>query len=442
MNESTEISSAAAHPSSDKGLLKLLKSKFVKDTVFLQAGTFITVGTYVLTSMLLARSLGPTELGRYDLANRFYDFCFFIANLGLINVTVVRYSQAMGLKSREDQILALAAFLKISLIMAVAVLALGYLLCPFVGETLYGDRRVGFYSWILCTMGLIEIMRVMAKATLLGARRMKEMACLESAIALTRLLVLVLAVVGGFELLGVILGTVLHAGLSSLMGLRYYILLRREPGPEHPPAIREVIRALPRATMKQYFAQGFFIALNKNLMQIVLMFATFFMATISFRDTGLLRIATILLWGLQLLLSGVTQNLLPTLGFKMGHAGHRDITRMGGTLLKVSLVSGLLFLTLTGLFLICIPWVIDWMYGPQYRECIRIVLILASAHLIMGFGVISEPFYIYADRLKTAVKINVVIFALLIPAGYLGTKQFGVIGVAWYLATARFLVIV
>jgi len=160
------------------GLLRVLRSKFVKDTAWLQTGTFLTVGTYMLTSMLLARSLGPIELGRYDLAQKFYDLCFFVANLGLINVTVVRYSHALGRRSREDQILALAAFGKISLLMAAVILLLGFFACPFAGEEIYGDRQVGVYAWALCLMGLLEILRALAKAVLLGTRAMRDAAFL------------------------------------------------------------------------------------------------------------------------------------------------------------------------------------------------------------------------------------------------------------------------
>ncbi|MFH2000550.1 MAG: oligosaccharide flippase family protein, partial [Planctomycetota bacterium] len=311
MNGSTAESLPEKRPLAIKdprSWLLFFKNQFIQDTVYLQLGAFITIGTYLLTSMVLARSLGPVELGRYDLATKFYDLCFFIANMGLINVTVVRYSHAVGSRDRDGKVLALAAFLKIYLLMAVAIVVLGFFLCPFVGVFFYSDQRVGYFGWALCTMGLIEIMRVMARAILLGARQMRDAACLDSAIALTRLLVLVMAIAGGFELEGVIFGSVLHAALSSLVGFRFYFLLRREGEALAPPGLKEVIAAMPRATLRQFFSMGFFIALNKNMVQIVLALGTFFIADTSFHDAGLLRIAVILVWGLQLMLSGINQN--------------------------------------------------------------------------------------------------------------------------------------
>lgn len=420
----------------------VLKSKFIKDTVWLQLGSFLTIGTYILTSMVLARSLGPVEFGRYDLATKFYDLCFFISNLGLINVTVVRYSHAMGGKDRDGKVLALAAFLKIYLIMAVTIVVLGFFLCPFIGVNFYSDHRVGYFGWALCTMGLIEIMRVMARAVLLGTRQMRDAACLDSAVALLRLIVLIMAVAGGYGLEGVIYGSVLHAGLSTLIGFRFFFLLRKEDASIAPPGLGEIFKAMPRATLREFFSMGFFIALNKNMVQIVLALGSFFIAKVSFHATGQLRIAMILMWGLQMLLSGINQNLLPTLGFKMGGAGHKDILRMGPTLFKVSMASGLFFIVLTGGFLLFVPTIVSLIYGPEYHDSISIVMILAAAHLTIGFGVIAEPFYIYANKVKTAVAINVVIFALLIPAGYFATENYGLTGVACYLAAARFLVVV
>jgi len=153
-----------------ENLLPLLKRKFVRDTFFLQAGTLFTAGTYLLTSILLARHLGAHELGRYGLADRIYTFCFFLANMSLVNVTVVHYSQATGKKSVEGQIQALAAFLKLYLIMIAAILVLGFYLCPLAGEAFYQDREVGIYGWVLCFIGLFDVVRAMALAVLYGLR--------------------------------------------------------------------------------------------------------------------------------------------------------------------------------------------------------------------------------------------------------------------------------
>lgn len=439
MKESTPNSApegAAARNETPGGIAGFLRNRFVKDTAWLQAGTLVTTGTYVLTSMILARGLGPSDLGRYDLAYKFYDFCYFVANLGLINATVVRYSHAVGRRSEEDKLLALAAFLKIYLLMAAAIVVLGAFLCPWAGTRIYGDRLVGTYGWILCIMGIIDLGRAVTVSTLLGARHMEDVARYESAIAIARLAVLVLAVAGGFGLTGVVFGTVAANAAATLMGARFFFLLRRSEGPERPPSLAVVLRAVPRAKMKDFFTLGFFIAINKNLMILVNTFGTLFMASVSFWDTGHLRIAVILMWGLALLLGGVSRNLLPTLGFQLGDAGRKDLAGMGRYLLKVSLITGFLFIAVTGLFLLALPFIVRIVYGTDYLACIGLVLILASAHLVLGFAVIAEPFYIYANRIKTAVVINGVIFCILVPFGY-WMREFGAVGVASWLAISR-----
>jgi O-antigen/teichoic acid export membrane protein len=419
-----------------------LRNRFIKDTAFLWTGSAMTQLCYLLTSVLLARSLGPADLGRYNVADKVYIFCFFIANLGLNNVTIVRYSHATGSKDKEAQTLALAAFVKIYLLMAFAIVVLGFFVCPYAAEHWVRCETVGYYSWALCLMGLIDIMRALAIALLLGARHMKEVARLESAVGLVRVIVLTLAIAGGYGLQGVIFGSVFSALLWSLMGCRFYYLLRRAEGPERPPPFREVLKALPRARMKNFFTLGFFIALNKNLMEIAIIFGSIFLARYSFYDTGQIRIATILMLGLILLLGGVTRNLLPTLGFKLGETKQKDISHMGKTLLKVSLVSGLVFVALTALFLLVVPWVVRFLYGSEYKECVRIIWILSAAHLVWGFGVIIEPFYIYTQRIKLCVAINTILFVLIIPCGYFLAKSFGVVGVAWYLTATRVLLVV
>jgi O-antigen/teichoic acid export membrane protein len=286
-------------------------------------------------------------------------------------------------------------------------------------------------------MGFIDMIRVVVMATLLGGQNMKKAAAYESLVAVTRVIVLVFAIAGGFGLAGIIYGSILATLLSSMMGFRYYFLMRKVAGPARPPRFGEILRALPRARMKDSFSLGFYIALNKNLQEISLIFGSLFLALDSFHDTGVLRIATILMFGLVLMLGGVTKNLLPTLGFHLGKAGEVDVSRMGKLLLKVSSVTGLLFMALTALFLVVVPWIVDILYRHEYNDAVRLVWILATSHLVLGFAVIIEPFYIYANRMKICIAINLVLSFLLIPTGYWFKEMAGVTGIAWYLALVR-----
>lgn len=446
MSESTGDASQAAalrKPEKPGGLLALVRNKFVKDTAFLWIGSLVTQATYIITSSMLARYLGPADYGRYELVTAFYKICFLITNFGLINVTIIRYSHATGGMDEEAKTLALAAFFKIYLIMSTAIVVVGFFLCPIAGQMRWEDKTLGYYAWALCVLGFIDVMRALAVAALQGARHMKHVAAFESAIALVRLMVLVLAVLGFFGLGGVIIGSLIAAFLSSLMGLRFFHLMRKRGGPEAPPTLSKVFKAMPRARMKDFFTLGFFIALNKNMMEIVFSFGSIFMAWYcSFSDTGHLRIACILVLGLQLILGGINRNILPTLGFRLGDEGKKGVLHLGRSLLKFSLGSGVFFIVTTGLFLLVVPWIVKFLYGAAYMESIRILMIICVSHLVMGFAVVVEPFYIYAGRIKTCVLINLILSCLMVLSGLFAAKFFGVTGVAWYLSVTRMLVIV
>jgi O-antigen/teichoic acid export membrane protein len=115
---------------------------------------------------------------------------------------------------------------------------------------------------------------------------------------------------------------------------------------------------------------------------------------------------------------------------------------MGKMLLRVSTITGILFIALTGLFLAVVPWIVDFLYKPVYGGAVQLVWILATSHLVMGFGVIVEPFYIYSNRMKTCIAINLFMTFFLIPTGYFFNEYAGVTGVAWYLALIRCTVVV
>ena len=137
----------------------------------------------------------------------------------------------------------------------------------------------------------------------------------------------------------------------------------------------------------------------------------------------------------------MTRNLLPHLGFELGASGRKGVLHLRGTLFWVSLVTGVIFIALTGVFLLVLPRMLDLLYGAEYRDCFRLILIIASSHLVLGFGVIVEPFYIYAGRIKTCVAINLILFGLLVPLGYYLKLVAGTEGVAWYLAAVRLAIV-
>jgi hypothetical protein len=78
MNDSSDTATPAPGSASiGSRLKKAAGGKFVRDTIILQAGMAVTMATYVVTSVLLARGMGATDFGRYNTAFALYGIVYF-----------------------------------------------------------------------------------------------------------------------------------------------------------------------------------------------------------------------------------------------------------------------------------------------------------------------------------------------------------------------------
>lgn len=413
--------------------------KFVRDTVFLQGGMFLTMGTYLFTSVLLARGLGAHEFGRYTESITLFTVIFFIANLGVTTATVSLYSKACGQGDEEQKTLALASFIKAFSIMLVGIAGFGLVL-PAFSEWFYEDREVGMCALYLCMSGPMLMVHAFVLVILQGARRMKEYVLYTGACDIIRLFLLLLAIMGFLPLTGVVLAYLTAGVINALVGMRVYYLARHtDDDAGRPPSFPTVIRALKRVHLRTFLGQSISLALNKNGSELTRNFIILFVGKFA-GEAGLgnFRVASTFVWAIQQLLGGVGRNVLPSLGHRHGMAG-ADARGFKRDVRKVMWVTGGFFIALTATFLIAAPLAMKILYGAEYKDATTFIFVLAIGHLAIGFAVVNEAFYIYTNRLKYLLAINLSIYALAIPAGYFLCREYGAIGGAATIAGAQLL---
>jgi O-antigen/teichoic acid export membrane protein len=277
-----------------------------------------------------------------------------------------------------------------------------------------------------------------------GARRMKDYVLYDNSCSILRLLILLFAVLAGFDLLQVVIAYLLSAVISSLVGLRIYSLVRRDTSREDaPPALSAVFRAVPGARLGDVFSAGTLIAICKNIGELTRNLTNVGIGkVVGTVELAHFRVAYIYMWSLQQLLGGLGRNLLPSMGVRLEkNAG--DMHRFGRDLVKVALISGLMFIVVTALFCAVAPWVIRVLYGREYQESVPLVFLLAIGHLFLGFHVVIDVFYIYTRQLWLSVKINLALFLLIVfPVGYVLISRYGTVGGAIFLSFGMFVPVV
>jgi O-antigen/teichoic acid export membrane protein len=419
-----------------KTIKRLHGKKFVRDTLVLQAATFVQGGSYLLTSVLTKHFLGMHDLGRWTAARTIFMYAYFLVSMGVINATVSRYAEAMGRKDRAAAVNALAAMLKIGTVSSVLVIALGFLFGPAIAARLYDDPQVGWFAAVLCIAGLFEVVRGLTVVALLGTRQMRAYAWFDITSSLLRLGLVVVALVAGWGVPGVVGAFLVHMALAVAVGLRFYARSREGDPAVAPPPLKEVVAAMPTADVMHVFGLSYLLALNKGMNTLVPLFGTLLIPALpslqatgdAFKANAAYGIAYVLSWGLGLAASGVTQALLPTLGLKLG----RDVPfeQLGGLLRRVSLATGAMMIAATLLSVPVMYLVITVLYGAGAEDSFRYYLCLTAGNLFLGFGCVIDPFYIYSGRLKTAVLVNFLLAILALAGIYMGGVWFGPIGVA------------
>jgi O-antigen/teichoic acid export membrane protein len=420
-----------------KKIEELRGKKFVRDAIVLQLATFVQAGSYLATLVLTTRVLGMHEKGRWDTSRDIFAVLYFFVTMGLVNAAVSRYSEAMGRKDHAGRVQALASMVKLGLVAATLVTVVAFLVAPAFTEYKYQDRQVGKYAAILCAAGVFEIVRGLAVVALQGTRQMRAFATFDIASSVIRFALVIGALVGGFGVQGVVTAFVVHMVVAGAIALRFYERVERERPELAPPPLREVLAAVPGASMHHIFGISYLMALNKGMNTLVPLLGSLIIPGMkvlqdsgqAFKTNAAYKIAYVLSWGLGLAMTGVSQALLPSLGLKLGRTD-TSFEQMGGLLKRVCLTGGFLMM---GATLLSVPlmWVvINVFYGADARDAFPHYCWQTAGNLFIGFMTVIDAFYIYSGRLKFAVRVNFLLSGIAAATIFLGGRLYGPIGVS------------
>lgn len=417
------------------GVRQAGKRKFVRDTLVLQASTVVQQGTYLVTSVLTARHLGRVSFGSWATSRELYMFVFFMVSLGLTNAAVSTYARAKGSNDERGVVLALASMLKLGGIVSLIVMLAGTFLVPAAAERFIGDRQIGLVSTVLCYSVAGEVLRSLALAIFNGTRQMKRYAVFDMTTNVLRVGLVWCALLIRETPMAVAWAFLAHGMLSGALALRAYSQARHLDPHLAPPPFREVLAAVPQAPLKAFFGLSSLLAMSKAMNTVVPRLGMLFIPALAVvKDDGLsangaYQVGLVLTMVLTGAIGAIAQNVLPTLGHKMGQSDV-SIDELGGVLRRLSRTAGLLGAGATLLSIPIMYVVVNALYGKDYSDAFQYYLLLCTGNLFIGFAVVVEPFYIYAKRMHHHVAQSLV-YATLATAGiYSATAVWGPKGAA------------
>lgn len=401
----------------------ILKIKFIQDVGYLQISTIIIALTTMITSLIIAKGLKPTNFGIYSLALSLYGLVGLFGNLGVKQTVLVKLPSAHISHDKENILYVLAYYFKITLIVNISIMVGGYIFAPYLSQLLYGSQDIGRLCRILFLIPLLIILYKLVRETLEGTRNMRYLAILESTSTLTKSFILIILVSLGLGLTILIYGWLISAVISSILAIFIYkksVLIKDEL-----PSISEIIKKSYFVDVRQFLRFNLSMGFSENIVSLseylpIILLGIFVLP----KDVGYFKLGYSIMGLSILFLEPIARNLLIKL--KQLLSNH-NIKELNDIFYRVSLYTGIISMILV-LFITILYHFLIYFFLKDYQSSIKVIYILAVYFCLMGFGIGLSPILRALERLDIEIKINSIGLLIFIVLSLFLIRNSGILG--------------
>lgn len=411
----------------------LKNHKFVRNTLTLQAGSFIANIVQALIGVMLARILQPEAYGVYALTFSLAGFLSIFLALGAPDAATTLLSASYARNDKEETREVFAFLLKMTIITGALALVVA-LFGPWIAEHFYKNATIGWYALVLVAASVISTTFNSFSGIMLQILgRIRAMTLLGMGDQLTRSTLSLGLVTLGLGVLGSVTGHFLGAVVIFFISLFIWRKIQRQHS-TIVPSVRSLLRELPKAKIKKYLGFSIWIALDRNFgnlyASLPLLISGIYLTT---SEVTYFKLAFGYI-NLALSLLGPISTLLNVEFPKMQVEGGRRLAR---NFIKVSLYSLLLSTVLTIGAIIAAPIAFNILYGESFLPSVKYITGLLGYGALMGIGVGLGPVWRAIRKVHMSIMINLITLAIGIPFGVILIRQYGVWGTVasvsiWY----------
>ncbi len=405
----------------------LLRSKFVQDTITLQAGRLVLTAVGFATFVVVARLLGPEQYGLYQTALVMHGLLLTFDLTGLGPSTITRLSEAVAACDRSQARALMGYFLQMSLLVAVLASGVAWLFGPGFARASYGNAYIGELMRVYTLSLFLTPLYQLVLLTLQSARAMRAYTALENVASLGESGLRIGAVLLGLGPAGVIAAHLLAALLKAVGSAWLYRRWQRRL-PDVLPGFGEVLLAARRNSPRPYWRFGVLLAVDKNLASLFTLLPLQLLGMwASPTEVGFLRLGLGALSYPALLFDGILANLAARLP---ADVGRRDYLRLQDNFRRVARWIVWLSLGLFGTFALAAPLIVP-LLGAEYVPAIPLVRVLCLYGAITGVGGIFGPLYRTLRLMRAILAVKLAALALAaLPAAWL-ILSYRSLGGAW-----------
>jgi len=401
----------------------------VRDVVVSAVPHGITVVTGVITSILIARGLGPEGLGRYTLATSGLMVILNLSDLG-IRTTGTRYAaRAAAQGQTREQMAVLRWALRLQTLMTAAVTLGFFLAAPFLAVTLWHDAAL----MPLLRLSLLGAVAGVLYATPLMYYRSARRFGMSSAVLIAGRLGSLLGVtllawldqwsVAKVIVANVVVGALAHVPFNFLVPRESYVAPRDEGQRRldlhdllRSPDIGEVSAAAMDGASPGAFAQWYMLA---ALIQTLIAHAGIWLMGhyLSQSEIGLYNVATRFSFPLEAL-----ANALITVVWPRASAATEASHAL--SLMKRILWPCALLAVAAAVYSLAVPFAAPWVFGASYAGSTLIGQVLCLRHVVSllavpitstaySFGFVRISWWTQLFKLLCVLGINVALLPVI-----------------------------
>lgn len=409
---------------------KLLRRRFVKETMTLQMGSFATFGIQFLASVVIANALGVPLYGAFGIAWNLFDLVSTVANLAVGQALITRLAAAVSRGDREESSNLIAYSIKIGLIVGLIQAAVGLLGAGWLGALLGYDPRVSELARMLFLIPAFAVAFNTVVLALQSSRQAARLTLLENGVLIGTSVMNAAAVALGGGIQGLIYTTALAPLLASLVALALYNATFQQAGLPSPVT---VVRASLRVPIRRYFSFSVWISADKSFAKLIALAPITLLGMLSREsEVAYFRLGYNLMNFLSVPISPIARNLyaaLSQVALKQGPGG------LGRALGRATILGGLVSVAGSAAMALASPYVLR-LYSAEYAPVQFVIYALWLRFALLGFGVGLGPIYQVLNVMKLAIVTKIVPALIMLGVGWTVIGQHGAVGAAWTLVSA------
>ena len=406
---------------------RLLRRRFAREVLTLQAGSFATMGLQCATSVIIANLLNAAPFGVYYQARSLLDLVAMLANLAVGQALITRLAAAHARKDGEETLQVLAYYLKAGLTVSLVEAAVGILGGSYLGAAVLNDPEIGHLARILFVSPPLLVTFNMVVLALQSTRQVRRLALLENG----ALMVGSLLNLGVVALGGGVSGLLYTVAFTPLLTSAAALLVYRSalPSMEGFPSFRQVVRAAPGIPFRRYFAFSALVSVDKNLANLIALAPTLLLGRLAGdAEVAYFRVASNLtLTLLAVPMSPISRNLYAKLAEVRARLGAGAV---GKPLVQVTLGGLAISTVLTLCLMLAAPYIL-LIYRPEYQPALAVMYALGVRCALLGFGVGLGPLYQVMDAMKLAIASKAIPALVMVAGGWVLVESMGAVGAAW-----------